>query len=80
MVKKKSINNLFLENLLDFDAEIIKKRFKLNGYVYTNYHNRIEREHPSIKCKTKQNLLYRISKPFTVKADLDQKGIVYKIE
>jgi len=56
-------------------------RFKLGKYVYTVYPRRIERESKSIKCKTKHNPLYRISKPYKMIVDLSKhKERIIKID
>jgi len=76
-LKKSSINNLFLENAI----EKLNHRFKLGKYVYTVYPRRIERESKSIKCRTKHNPLYRISKPYKMIVDLaKQKQRIIKID
>lgn len=73
MFKKRNIKNYDLLMRLNN----MPRRFKLSKFVYTNLNNRIERTHPKLVCKSKRNLLYHISKPFKVMADLSKKeGIV----
>jgi len=58
MVKKSQIDNFFLKNTI----EKMDHRFKLGKYIYTNYPRRLERQAPSIKCKTKHNPFFKIVK------------------
>lgn len=61
----------------------LNQKLKLGDYTYRKVSDRIERESPLIKKQRKENLLFRLSKPFKVLYDPDKKepqGLVTKIE